>query len=117
LDGLSKAVKLTASEHLPENSTVLHTKLLHREQEGRPIRVGVIGAGTFGTQVVAQTCRMKGMRVSAIADLQPERGLRTLQLGGIDGGTVRRADTAGDIDRALAADCPAVTTCVGVVTN
>jgi predicted homoserine dehydrogenase-like protein len=91
---------------------VLHTKLLHREQEGRPIRVGLIGAGTFGTQIVAQTCRMKGMRISAIADLQPERGLRALELGGIERGAVRHADTASDIDHAIADDRPAVTTCV-----
>src|SRR4051812_8079099 len=91
---------------------MLHTQLLRREQEGRPIRVGIIGAGTFGTQIVAQTCRMKGMRISAIADLQPERGLRALELGGIERGVVQRADSASDIDRALAADRPAVTTSV-----
>jgi predicted homoserine dehydrogenase-like protein len=89
---------------------VLHTKLLRREQEGRPIRVGVIGAGTFGTQIIAQTCRMRGMRISAVADLQPERGLRALELGGVDRDAVPCADAASDIDRAIAADRPAVTT-------
>jgi predicted homoserine dehydrogenase-like protein len=88
---------------------VLYTKLLRREQEGRPIRVGIIGVGTFGTQIVAQTCRMKGMRISAVADLRPEAGLRALELGGVDRSAVRRADTADDIDRAIAADRPAVT--------
>lgn len=94
---------------------MLHTKLLQREQEGRPIRVGVIGAGTFGTQIVAQACRMKGMRVSVVADLQPERALRALELGGIERGAVQRADAASDIDRAIAADRPAVTTSVGAL--
>lgn len=62
---------------------MLHNKLLAREQDGRPIRVGIIGAGTFGTQIIAQTCRMKGMRISAIADLLPELSIRALELGGI----------------------------------
>ena len=62
---------------------MLHTKLLQREQDGRPIRVGVIGAGTLGTQIIAQTCRMKGMRIAAVADLQPERGLRALNATGL----------------------------------
>lgn len=94
---------------------MLHTKLLRREQEGRPIRVGVVGAGTFGTQIIAQTCRMQGMRIAAVADLRPERGLRALELGGIERGVVRRADSASDIDEAIAADCPAVTTSVGAM--
>jgi len=88
---------------------MLHNKLLAREREGRPIRVGIIGAGTFGTQIVAQTCRMKGMRISAIADLLPERGIHALELGGIDRSIVRQVDTAGDINSAIEAGCPAVT--------
>ena len=43
---------------------MLFEQLQRRESQGRPIRIGVIGAGTFGTQIVAQTCRMQGMRVS-----------------------------------------------------
>jgi predicted homoserine dehydrogenase-like protein len=52
---------------------MLHQRLAELESEGRPIQVGIIGAGTFGTQIVAQTCRIKGMRVAAIADLKPGR--------------------------------------------
>ena len=52
---------------------MLHQRLAELEREGRPIRVGIIGAGTFGTQIVAQTCHIQGMRVAAIADLKPER--------------------------------------------
>lgn len=88
---------------------MLYQKLLHRERDGRPIRVGVIGAGTFGMQIIAQTCRMKGMRVSAVVDLQPDRGRHALQRGGIDPRDVRQADTARDVDRAIEEDRPVVT--------
>ena len=53
--------------------------LQKREADGNPIRVGVIGAGTFGTQLIAQTCRMTGIRVSAIAELNPQRALEALR--------------------------------------
>ena len=88
---------------------MLHRRLAQLEKEGRPIRVGIIGAGTFGTQIVAQTCRMKGMRVAAIADLKPERAVRALGLGGVPREDVRVAKTAGEIDRAMDEDRPAVT--------
>ena len=88
---------------------MLHQRLAELERGGRPIQVGIIGAGTFGTQIVAQTCRIKGMRVAAIADLKPERAVRALSLGGVPREEVRVAKTAGEIDQAMDGDRPAVT--------
>ena len=62
---------------------MIHERLADLERKGTPITIGIIGAGTFGTQIIAQTCRIKVMRVSAIADLNIERGMRALKLGGI----------------------------------
>jgi len=88
---------------------MLHQRLAELEREGRPIRVGIIGAGTFGTQIVAQTCRIQGMRVAAIADLKPERAVRALSLGGVPREDIQVAKTAGEIDQAMDRDRPAVT--------
>ena len=35
----------------------LHSKLLQRQAEGRPVRVGLIGAGKFGSMYLAQIPR------------------------------------------------------------
>ena len=43
--------------------------LAQREADGNPIRVGIIGTGKFGAGLVAQIAQMKGMEVSAIADI------------------------------------------------
>ena len=96
---------------------MLHQKLLTREAEGRPIRVGIIGAGTFGTQIIAQTCRMRGMRISVIADLVLDRSRRALKLGGIESDAVREAKSVADINRAIEADRPAITSCVTDLLN
>ena len=96
---------------------MLYSKLLDREHAGQPIRVGIIGAGTFGTQIIAQTCRMQGMRISAIADLQPDRAIAALERGGIDRTVVRQANTASDINNAIEANRPAVTTHVAELLN
>jgi len=88
---------------------VLFEQLQRRESQGRPIRIGVIGAGTFGTQIVAQTCRMQGMRVSALAELDLERARRALALGGIQGERVCEAETSSAINDAIRNDSAAIT--------
>src|SRR5262249_53747102 len=61
---------------------MLFDKLQERERK-RPITVGVIGAGTFGTQIITQICRIQGMRVNAVADPDTARAVRALTLGGL----------------------------------
>ena len=49
----------------------LHHKLLARQADGRPIRVGLIGAGKFGSMYLAQVPHTPGMHLLGIADLSP----------------------------------------------
>ena len=49
----------------------LHSKLLQRQAEGRPIRVALIGAGKFGSMYLAQVPRTPGVHLAGIADLSP----------------------------------------------
>ncbi len=56
----------------------LHRQLQQRAAEGRPIRVGLIGAGKFGSMYLAQVPRTPGVHLAAIADLNPEGACRNL---------------------------------------
>ena len=47
--------------------------LAKREADGRPIRVGLIGAGKFGTMILAQLRLMTGVRLCVLADLDGAR--------------------------------------------
>ena len=47
----------------------LHARLLQRAAQGRPVRVGLIGAGKFGSMYLAQVPRTLGVHLVAIADL------------------------------------------------
>ena len=49
----------------------LHQQLQAREAAGRPIRVGLIGAGKFGSMILAQLPRIPGVHLVGIADLDP----------------------------------------------
>lgn len=51
----------------------LFEELVQREQEGHPIRVGVIGAGQMGTGMIAQISTIPGMCVTGICDIVAER--------------------------------------------
>ncbi len=47
----------------------LHSMLAERNANGRPIRVGLIGAGKFGSMVLAQARKIDGYHIVAVADL------------------------------------------------
>src|SRR3954468_5015597 len=58
----------------------LHQALRDREAQGVPIRVGVIGAGRFGTMFVAHVHTTPGIHVVGIADLNVARAREALRL-------------------------------------
>ncbi|MBC7468477.1 MAG: Gfo/Idh/MocA family oxidoreductase [Ramlibacter sp.] len=50
----------------------LHSKLLQRAADGKPVRIGLIGAGKFGSMYLAQIPRTPGVHLVGIADLSPD---------------------------------------------
>ncbi len=51
----------------------LHSLLAARVAAGKPVRVGLIGAGKFGSMFLSQVPSIAGLEVAVIADLDPER--------------------------------------------
>ena len=62
----------------------LHKLLTRRAAEGRPLRIGLIGAGKFGSMYLSQVRRTPGMHLAAVADLSPERARQALQRVGFE---------------------------------
>ena len=56
----------------------LYAKLLERHAGGRPIRIGLIGAGKFGAMYLHQVLRTPGVHLVGIADLSPARARENL---------------------------------------
>ena len=50
----------------------IYQELAGRAAAERPVRVGLIGAGKFGSMFLSQVPTTKGLRVAAIADLNPD---------------------------------------------
>jgi len=57
----------------------LHAKLREREAQGKPLRVGLIGAGKFAAMYLAQVPKTPGVRLAGIADLQPANARANLE--------------------------------------
>ncbi len=56
----------------------LHQQLQQRAAAGRPVRVGLIGAGKFGSMYLAQIPHTPGVHLVGIADLSPDAARRNL---------------------------------------
>ena len=70
----------------------LHADLLQRADASNPVRVGLIGAGKFGSMFLSQAPTTPGLRVTAIADLEPDRARAACRTAGWSDALV--ADTA-----------------------
>ena len=57
----------------------LYSKLKQREEQKKPLRVGLIGAGKFAAMYLAQVPRTPGIRLVAIADLAPANATANLE--------------------------------------
>ncbi len=57
----------------------LYAKLQRLAAEGKPLRVGMIGAGKFGSMYLSQVPRTPGIHMVGIADLSPDRAKAALR--------------------------------------
>jgi predicted homoserine dehydrogenase-like protein len=92
----------------------LHAKLLERAAAGHPIRIGLIGAGKFGTMFLAQVRRTAGMHLVAIADLDVARACGQLRAAGWDAGAFAAASPGNALKSAsthVGADADALFAC------
>jgi predicted homoserine dehydrogenase-like protein len=54
----------------------LFAMLQKRAAQGKPLSVGLIGAGKFGSMYLSQARHTPGIHIVAVADLSPERARR-----------------------------------------
>ena len=88
---------------------IVDTALQKRESEGRPIKVGMIGAGFMGSGIALQIANsVPGMRLCAIAARTPQRGIDAFAQS-VDAESVIRASSQADIEDAIRSNKPVVT--------
>jgi predicted homoserine dehydrogenase-like protein len=86
---------------------IVDKALQAREQEGRPIRVGMIGAGFMGQGLTNQiTHSVPGMRMAAIYNRHPERARDVYQYSGVN--HIANASTQAELDDAVYDSIPVI---------
>ena len=87
---------------------IIDTALAQRAREGRPIRVGLIGAGFMARGVALQIAlSVPGMRVAAIANRTLEGARRAYREADVSGVCV--VETVTQLERAIESGVPAIT--------
>ena len=92
----------------------LYSLLRERAAAGRPVRVGLVGAGKFGSMVLAQARLIEGMHIVGVADLNVEKAHAALERVGWEkdryqaktlGDAVKNGTTCVLENAAALADC------------
>jgi predicted homoserine dehydrogenase-like protein len=81
----------------------LYRLLQRRVAAGKPVRVGLIGAGKFGSMFLAQVPTTPGIEVAVIADLAPDRAKQACRNAGWDNARIEATRFTDDANQLLAA--------------
>lgn len=81
--------------------TGLASALAAREAQGDPIRIGLIGAGEMGTDIVARANMMPGISVAAIADIRVENAINAVDIAYQESGQARIAESGDALNASI----------------
>src|SRR5215218_4961694 len=68
----------------------LQSKLAARAAAGKPVRVGLVGAGKFGSMFLSQVPSIAGLEVVVISELDKDKAMRACRSVGWDEARVSR---------------------------
>lgn len=81
--------------------TGLARDLLDRAQSGKPVRIGLIGSGEMGTDIVTRASMMDGVEVAAIADIRPESAHKAVDIARREAGHSVDASSVDALNSAI----------------
>jgi predicted homoserine dehydrogenase-like protein len=76
---------------------------------GRPVHIGLIGCGEMGTDIVTQCRMMKGITVSAIAEVRHGNASKALKIAGYDDDHTVIAETQSKLNSTIESGRAAIT--------
>ncbi|PLP59228.1 homoserine dehydrogenase [Mesorhizobium loti] len=97
--------------------TGLARDLARRADEGRPVRIGVIGSGEMGTDLVTQGMLMPGIEVCAISTRRPHTAREAIRIAYGNEAMAREAENQAQVTAAIEAGRIAITSNDMLVTN
>ncbi|MCA8878398.1 MAG: homoserine dehydrogenase [Rhodobacteraceae bacterium] len=95
--------------------TGLARDLVRRAESGRPVRIGLVGSGEMGTDIVSRAALMDGVEIGAISELNPSAAVKAVDIAYQETGHARLADSQDALNRAMEDGKVAVTTDVSLL--
>ena len=89
--------------------TGLARELAERADRGRPVRIGVIGSGEMGTDLVTQCMLMRGVEVCAVSTRRPHTAREAIRIAYGDDAKAMEATTASKVTAAIEMNRIAIT--------
>ncbi|MBD0415722.1 NAD(P)H-dependent oxidoreductase [Oryzicola mucosus] len=89
--------------------------LIERGKTGKPIRIGLIGAGEMGTDIVARVAHMPGIEIGAISELNLPNAGKAVSIAYQEEGHSREVTTGSALNEAIEAGKVAVTSDASLV--
>ncbi|MFC5387555.1 NAD(P)H-dependent oxidoreductase [Aquamicrobium segne] len=89
--------------------TGLAKDLQERAASGKPIRIGLIGSGEMGTDIVTRVAHMSGVEIGAISELNVPNAHKAVDIAYREQGHSREVSTASDMTAAMEAGKVAIT--------
>ncbi len=97
--------------------TGLARDLRRRAETGSPIRIGLIGCGEMGTDIVTRAAMMDGIEVAAIADIRPQAAQRAVEIARREAGHSKDAATTDALNAVIESGRTAIAGDAGVILN
>jgi predicted homoserine dehydrogenase-like protein len=91
------------------NVSALVTELKARAEAGRPVTIGLAGAGQMGTDIIVQLSLMPGLVLGAVSEIDAPRAIAAALLAGHARENIVVARSLSDIDGAIAGGKLAIT--------
>ena len=89
--------------------TGLARDLAARAATGKPVRIGLVGAGEMGTDIVSRVAHMQGIAVGAISELKPGAARRSVEIAYGNDINVTEVSTSDAANAAMEAGHIAIT--------
>ncbi len=91
--------------------------LIERGKSDKPIRIGLIGCGEMGTDIVARVAHMSGIEIGAISELHPEAAKKAAEIAYQEAGHSREVSSGAALNDAIEAGKIAVTNDADLILN
>ena len=89
--------------------TGLAKDLAARADKGQPVRIGLIGSGEMGTDIVTRAAMMDGVDVAAISEITPGAARKAVEIAYQSDGHSIEANTSDAVNAAIESGKTAIT--------